>query len=37
MKLTELPHVWERAANSALSSVISLFVAIYLFIFPLDV
>ena len=36
VKLTELPLVWERAANSAYH-VISLLVKICLFIFPFDV
>ena len=36
-KVTELPRVFERAANSALSSVIVLYVKIRLSVFPFDV
>ena len=36
-KVTELSPVWEGSANSALSSVILLFVEICLSVFPFDV
>ena len=37
VKVAELPPAWERAANSAYHLLFSLFVKIYLFIFPFDV